>query len=65
MNGAIERRRRALTGQRKYLRGNKMNDDELSIDVEAAAEPEREIDWEVTAEGETSLERLLYVLDID
>ncbi len=43
-----------------------MNIEEFkNADVETAAEPEREINWEISPEGETSLEFLLYVLDID
>jgi hypothetical protein len=42
-----------------------MTDEELSdVDV-AAIEQEREIGWDVTPEGETSLERFLYVLDFE
>jgi hypothetical protein len=39
------------------------NEDDL--DIEKAEEPGREIDWSVSEEGETSLEHLLYVLDIE
>ena len=42
-----------------------MDNEELSVNVETAAEPEREIDWTITDQGETSLEWLLYVLGIE